>query len=160
MYEIFCSDRGLHYSDRLHTAYIQECRLHNSSTLPPHLTLTISRELEDQTGGTTFKLIQIGVYYLKIEHSFVSKFLVHITILVQTVERTMSEMSGTDMVSSIEFWVVGVVLMVVSIGGIMGNIICILMFQYKRLNMNQTFVSLLWWLAVIDSIFLVSLLSS
>ena len=66
----------------------------------------------------------------------------------------MSEVS--DMNSNFEFWLVGVMITVVSVVGILGNIICILMFQYKRLNMNQTFASLLKWLAVIDSVFLVS----
>ena len=60
------------------------------------------------------------------------------------------------MSDSLEFWVVGVMITVVSVAGIIGNIICILMFQYKKLNMNQTFASLLKWLAVIDSAFLVS----
>ena len=66
----------------------------------------------------------------------------------------MSEVSNMN--SSFEFWLVGVMITVVSVVGILGNIICILMFQYKRLNMNQTFASLLKWLAVIDSFFLVS----
>ena len=56
-----------------------------------------------------------------------------------------------------EFWVVGVMITLVSMVGILGNIICILMFQYKRLNINRTFASLLKWLAVIDSIFLVNI---
>ena len=66
----------------------------------------------------------------------------------------MSEVS--DINSMFEFWLVGVMITAVSVVGILGNIICILMFQYKRLNMNQTFASLLKWLAVIDSVFLVS----
>ena len=66
----------------------------------------------------------------------------------------MSELSDVNI--TFEFWIVGVMITVVSVVGILGNIICILMFQYKRLNMNQTFASLLKWLAVIDSIFLVS----
>ena len=57
--------------------------------------------------------------------------------------------------TSFEFWILGVAISVVSLAGVLGNIICILMFQYKQLNMNQTFTSLLKWLAVIDSIFLV-----
>ena len=66
----------------------------------------------------------------------------------------MSEMSEFN--SSVEFWVVGVMISVVSLLGIIGNIICILIFNFKRLNINKTFASLLMWLAVIDSIFLVS----
>ena len=66
----------------------------------------------------------------------------------------MSKLS--DVNTTFEFWIVGVMITVVSVVGILGNIICILMFQYKRLNMNQTFASLLKWLAVIDSFFLVS----
>ena len=62
----------------------------------------------------------------------------------------------SELNSSIEFWVVGIMITVVSVAGILGNIICILMFQYKTLNMTQTFASLLKWLAVIDSLFLVS----
>ena len=62
----------------------------------------------------------------------------------------------SDVNITFEFWIVGVAITVVSVVGILGNIICILMFQYKRLNMNQTFASLLKWLAVIDSFFLVS----
>ena len=58
-----------------------------------------------------------------------------------------------------EFWVLGVMITLVSMVGILGNIICIFMFQYKRLNINQTFASLLKWLAVIDSVFLVICLS-
>jgi len=65
----------------------------------------------------------------------------------------MSELSELN--SSIEFWVVGIMITVVSVAGILGNIICILMFQYQTLNMTQTFASLLKWLAVIDSLFLV-----
>ena len=56
--------------------------------------------------------------------------------------------------SGFEFWIVGVMITVVSMVGIIGNTICILMFHYKRLNINQTFASLLKWLAVIDSVFL------
>ena len=67
----------------------------------------------------------------------------------------MSEESEIN--SSFEFWIVGVMITVVSMVGIIGNIICILMFQYKRLNINRTFASLLKWLAVIDSIFLVNI---
>jgi Co/Zn/Cd efflux system component len=58
--------------------------------------------------------------------------------------------------SRVEFWIVGVMITVVSMVGIIGNIICILMFHFKRLNINQTFASLLKWLAVVDSVFLVS----
>ena len=68
----------------------------------------------------------------------------------------MSEMSELN--SSVEFWLVGVMISVVSLIGFIGNIICILMFKYKRLNINKTFASLLSWLAVIDSFFLVSIL--
>ena len=57
---------------------------------------------------------------------------------------------------SFEFWIVGVTISVVSVLGFMGNILCILMFKYKRININHTFASLLTWLTVIDSIFLVS----
>ena len=63
----------------------------------------------------------------------------------------------SDNNSSFEFWMVGVMITVVSVVGIIGNIICILMFQYKMFNMNQTFASLLKWLAIIDSILLVSI---
>ena len=58
---------------------------------------------------------------------------------------------------NIEFWIVGVAISMVSVVGLMGNILCILMFKYKRLNINKTFASLLSWLAVIDSYFLVSI---
>ena len=68
----------------------------------------------------------------------------------------MSEMSELN--SSVEFWLVGVMISVVSLIGFMGNIICILMFKYKRLKINKAFASLLSWLAVIDSFFLVSIL--
>ena len=68
----------------------------------------------------------------------------------------MSEMSELN--SSVEFWLVGVMISVVSLIGFIGNIICILMFKYKRLNINKTFAFLLSWLAVIDSFFLVSIL--
>jgi hypothetical protein len=59
--------------------------------------------------------------------------------------------------SQFEFWIVGVMMTMVSMVGILGNIICIPMFQYKRLKINKTFASLLKWLAVIDSLFLVSI---
>ena len=62
----------------------------------------------------------------------------------------------SDMNTSLEFWIVGVLMSAVAMIGFIGNIICVLMFKYKRLNMNQTFTSLLTWVAVIDSIFLVS----
>ena len=62
----------------------------------------------------------------------------------------------SEMNTSLEFWIVGVLMSTVAMIGFIGNIICILMFKYKRLNMNQTFTSLLTWVAVIDSVFLVS----
>ena len=43
----------------------------------------------------------------------------------------MSEMSELN--SSVEFWLVGVMISVVSLIGFIGNIICILMFKYQRL---------------------------
>ena len=64
----------------------------------------------------------------------------------------LSEINASD-----EFWVVGVMTSVVTLLGFFGNIICIRMFKFKRLNINKTFASLLSWLAVIDSVFLVSL---
>ena len=65
-------------------------------------------------------------------------------------------MSGNSEVSAaFEFWIVGVMITVVSIAGICGNTICILIFQNKQLSMNKTFASLLKWLAAIDSVFLV-----
>ena len=67
----------------------------------------------------------------------------------------MTELSELN--SSVEFWVVGVLTSIVTLFGSIGNIICILMFQFKRLNINKTFASLLSWLAVIDSLFLVSI---
>ena len=60
------------------------------------------------------------------------------------------------MSEAFEFWLVGVMIPLVDMAGIIGNIICIIIFKYKKLNMNQTFSSLLKWLAVIDSFFLVS----
>ena len=64
---------------------------------------------------------------------------------------------NSEVSASFEFCIVGVMITMVSMVGIFGNIICILMFQYKQLNMNQTFASLLKWLAAIDSVFLVSI---
>ena len=75
-------------------------------------------------------------------------------ILRTNVVTKMSEIS--DINSSVEFWVVGVMISVVTFIGFIGNFICILMFKFKRLNINKTFASLLSWLAVIDSVFLVS----
>ena len=66
----------------------------------------------------------------------------------------MSELSELN--ACFEFWVVGVLTSTVTLLGSLGNIICILMFQFKRLNINHTFASLLSWLAAIDSLFLVS----
>ena len=62
---------------------------------------------------------------------------------------------NSEVSAAFEFWIVGVLITVVSMLGILGNMICILMFQYKQLNMNQTLASLLKWLAGIDSVFLV-----
>ena len=62
---------------------------------------------------------------------------------------------NSEVSASFEFWIVGVMITLVTMVGILGNMICILMFQYKQLNMNQTFASLLKWLAAIDSVFLV-----
>ena len=62
---------------------------------------------------------------------------------------------NSEVSASFEFWIVGVMITLVSMVGICGNLICILMFQYKQLNMNQTLASLLKWLAAIDSVFLV-----
>jgi hypothetical protein len=67
----------------------------------------------------------------------------------------MNKMSELN--SSVEFWIVGVIISLVSLFGFIGNITCILMFQYKRLNINKTFASLLSWPAIIDSFFLVSI---
>ena len=64
---------------------------------------------------------------------------------------------NSEVSAAFEFWIVGVMITVVSMVGIFGNVICILMFQYKQLNMNQTFASLLKWLSAIDSVFLVSI---
>ena len=61
----------------------------------------------------------------------------------------------SDNSDAFEFWLVGVMLTMVSMLGICGNLTSILMFQYKKLSMNQTIASLLKWLAVIDSVFLV-----
>ena len=62
---------------------------------------------------------------------------------------------NSEVTASFEFWIVGVIITLVSMVGIFGNMICILMFQYRELNMNQTLASLLKWLAAIDSVFLV-----
>jgi hypothetical protein len=62
---------------------------------------------------------------------------------------------NSEVSAAFEFWIVGVMITMVSIVGICGNLLCILMFQYKQLSMNQTFSSLLKWLAAIDSVFLV-----
>ena len=80
------------------------------------------------------------------------------SFLYHTTKRQITEVMSDDseVNSRFEFWVVGVMITAVSMSGIVGNIICIVMFQYKRLNINQTFSSLLKWLAVIDSVFLVS----
>ena len=78
--------------------------------------------------------------------------------MIPKTERHLTQVMSdeSEINSRFEFWIVGVMITVVSMVGIIGNIICILMFQYKRLNINQTFASLLKWLAVIDSVFLVS----
>ncbi|XP_023332699.1 FMRFamide receptor [Eurytemora carolleeae] len=55
---------------------------------------------------------------------------------------------------SSEFWINGVLLSSVVTMGITGNLSCNLVLLSKKLRLNQTFLSLLRWLAVIDSIFL------
>ena len=62
---------------------------------------------------------------------------------------------NSEVLADCEFWIVGVLISLVSMVGICRNMICIMMFQYKKLSMNQTFASLLKWLAAIDSVFLV-----
>ena len=60
--------------------------------------------------------------------------------------------------SNFEFWVVGVMMTLVAMLGFLGNIISILIYKYKRLGLKNTFTSLLTWLALVDSIFLVGIL--
>ena len=77
-------------------------------------------------------------------------------------KRQITEVTSDDFEvnSRFEFWVVGVMITAVSMSGIVGNIICIFIIQYKRLNINHTFASLLKWLAVIYSVLLVSMIYS
>ena len=59
--------------------------------------------------------------------------------------------------SDFEFWVVGVTMSLIAVLGLVGNIISMLMFKYKRFGVKNTFTSLLTWLTLVDSIFLVSI---
>jgi len=61
--------------------------------------------------------------------------------------------------STVEFWIVGVLITTLSIVGILGNIFSILVLRKGYLsNFSETFVYLVRWLAFIDSLFLVTCL--
>ena len=62
----------------------------------------------------------------------------------------------TGMVSSnvtlLEFWLCGVGIAVFGVFGVLANLCSLI---YLKSNINKTFTSLIFWLAIIDSLFLV-----
>ena len=62
----------------------------------------------------------------------------------------------SDLNSSLEFYINGVAILVVASLGLLGNVLSIFLFSCRKMKMNPTFTSLLCWLAVLDSLFLVS----
>ena len=63
---------------------------------------------------------------------------------------------ASDLNSSLEFYINGVAILVVASLGLLGNVLSIFLFSCRKMKMNPTFTSLLCWLAVLDSLFLVS----
>jgi len=61
---------------------------------------------------------------------------------------------GSDLNSTMEFYINSVAILVVASLGLLGNTLSILLFSFRKLQMNPTFTGLLVWLAVIDSLFL------
>jgi len=59
--------------------------------------------------------------------------------------------------AAIEFYINGCAIMVIAVLGNIGNVVCISLLQCKNSKLNPTFSNLITWLAVIDSLFLVSL---
>jgi hypothetical protein len=62
----------------------------------------------------------------------------------------------SDLNSLLEFYICGCGILSCAVFGLFGNISTILMLKYRTIQMNQTFTNLIVWLAVIDSLFLVS----
>jgi len=60
--------------------------------------------------------------------------------------------------SVLEFYINGCALLAISIFGIIGNTISILLLRRKKSRLNPTFSNLIIWLAVLDSIFLVTMI--
>ena len=62
----------------------------------------------------------------------------------------------SDMNTILEFYICGCSILACTVLGLLGNITAIVMFKFRKMKMNPTFTNLIVWLAVIDSIFLVS----
>jgi len=63
-----------------------------------------------------------------------------------------------DLNSLLEFYITGVGMMVIAPLGLVGNMITVLIFSCRKMKLNPTFTSLVIWLAVLDSIFLILVL--
>lgn len=70
----------------------------------------------------------------------------------------MSEEDSKSISSMVEFYINGCALLITSIFGIIGNVICIALLQFKSSRLNPTFSNLISWLAIIDSMFLIFVL--
>jgi len=64
-------------------------------------------------------------------------------------------MAVSEVDLQLEFYINGVAILVIASLGVLGNILSLLLFTFRRLKMNPTFTGLLVWLAILDSLFLV-----
>jgi len=61
----------------------------------------------------------------------------------------------TNTSEDLEFYINGCALMITTIFGLVGNLVCISLLQRRRERLNPTFSNLITWLAIIDSVFLI-----
>jgi len=64
-------------------------------------------------------------------------------------------MAVSELDLQLEFYINGVAILIVASLGILGNVLSLLLFKFRRLKMSPTFTGLLVWLAILDSLFLV-----
>ena len=62
----------------------------------------------------------------------------------------------SDLNSMLEFYLCGCAILSCTVLGLLGNTATIFMLKFRKMKMNPTFTNLIVWLAVIDSLFLVS----
>lgn len=68
-------------------------------------------------------------------------------------------MTGSELDLQLEFYINGIAILAIASLGILGNVLSLMLFTFRRLKMNPTFTGLLIWLAILDSLFLVCVLA-